>query len=88
LRDTRLIIGLAVVYIDMLGIGRGCSILWTGLFGYFVSTAAPVTIPGAAFFVSATVFLAASILAIVWGIGASGGGGAGTTVSAVTRVTC
>jgi hypothetical protein len=73
LRDTRLIIGLAVVYIDMLGIGLGYPILWTGLFGYFVSTAAPVTIPGAAFFVSATVFLAASILAIVWGIGASGG---------------
>ena len=43
--------------------------IWTGLFGYFVSSAAPVTIPGAAFFVSGAVFLAALILAIVWEAG-------------------
>jgi len=43
--------------------------IWTGLFGYFVSDAAPVIIPGAAFFVSAAVFLVALILAIVWETG-------------------
>ncbi len=47
--------------------------IWTCLFGYFVSAAAPVVIPGAAFFVSAAVFLAALILAIVWQVGTSGG---------------
>jgi DHA1 family tetracycline resistance protein-like MFS transporter len=47
--------------------------IWTGLFGYFVSAAAPVVVPGAAFFVSAAVFLAALILAIVWDIGTTGG---------------
>ncbi len=47
--------------------------IWTGLFGYFVSAAAPIIIPGAAFFVSAAVFLAALILAIVWKIGTFGG---------------
>lgn len=43
--------------------------IWTGLFGYFVSDAAPFIIPGAAFFVSAAVFLVALILAIVWETG-------------------
>jgi MFS transporter, DHA1 family, tetracycline resistance protein len=40
--------------------------IWTGLFGYFVSPAAPVTVPGAAFFGSALVFLAALVLAVRW----------------------
>jgi MFS transporter, DHA1 family, tetracycline resistance protein len=40
--------------------------IWTALFGYFVSPAAPVTIPGAAFFVSALVFVAAFGLALRW----------------------
>jgi MFS transporter, DHA1 family, tetracycline resistance protein len=43
--------------------------IWTGLFGYFVSPSAPIIIPGAAFFVSAMVFLAALVLAIVWETG-------------------
>jgi DHA1 family tetracycline resistance protein-like MFS transporter len=41
-------------------------IIWTSLFGYFVSPAAPVIVPGAAFFVSAAIFLAALILAWRW----------------------
>ena len=45
--------------------------IWTGLFGYFVSPAAPLIIPGAAFFVSAAIFLVALILAIVWETGAA-----------------
>jgi DHA1 family tetracycline resistance protein-like MFS transporter len=40
--------------------------IWTGLFGYFVSPAAPVRVPGAAFFASALVFLLALVLAIRW----------------------
>ncbi len=40
--------------------------IWTGLFGYFVSPAAPIIIPGAAFFVSALVFLLALALALRW----------------------
>ena len=43
--------------------------IWTGLFGYFVSPLAPIIIPGAAFFVSALVFLGALILAVVWETG-------------------
>jgi DHA1 family tetracycline resistance protein-like MFS transporter len=43
--------------------------IWTGLFGYFVSPSAPIVIPGAAFFASAAVFLAALVLAIVWETG-------------------
>jgi MFS transporter, DHA1 family, tetracycline resistance protein len=43
--------------------------IWTGLFGYFVSPAAPIIIPGAAFFVSALVFFVALILAVVWETG-------------------
>lgn len=43
--------------------------IWTGLFGYFVSPAAPIIIPGAAFFVSAMVFFAALVLAVVWETG-------------------
>jgi DHA1 family tetracycline resistance protein-like MFS transporter len=38
--------------------------IWTGLFGYFVSSAAPVVVPGAAFFGSAAVFLLALVLAL------------------------
>ncbi len=37
--------------------------IWTGLFGFFVSPAAPFILPGAAFFASAFVFLAAFVLA-------------------------
>jgi DHA1 family tetracycline resistance protein-like MFS transporter len=37
--------------------------IWTGLFGFFVSPAAPFIVPGAAFFVSALVFLAAFVVA-------------------------
>lgn len=40
--------------------------IWTGLFGYFVSPAAPVVVPGAAFFASAAVFLVALALAVRW----------------------
>jgi DHA1 family tetracycline resistance protein-like MFS transporter len=40
--------------------------IWTGLFGYFVSPDAPVTVPGAAFFGSALVFFAALVLAVRW----------------------
>jgi DHA1 family tetracycline resistance protein-like MFS transporter len=40
--------------------------IWTGLFGYFVSPAAPVTVPGAAFFAAACVFLIALALAARW----------------------
>lgn len=38
--------------------------IWTGLFGYFVSPAAPIIVPGAAFFGAALVFFAALLLAI------------------------
>jgi DHA1 family tetracycline resistance protein-like MFS transporter len=38
--------------------------IWTGLFGFFVSPAAPFILPGAAFFASALVFLAAFVLAM------------------------
>jgi DHA1 family tetracycline resistance protein-like MFS transporter len=38
--------------------------IWTGLFGFFVSPAAPFILPGAAFFASAFVFLAAFVLAV------------------------
>src|SRR5262245_45764365 len=38
--------------------------IWTGLFGYFVSPAAPVIVPGAAFFAASLVFLGALVLAI------------------------
>lgn len=41
-------------------------IIWTSLFGYFVSPRAPLIIPGAAFYVSALVFGVALILAIRW----------------------
>jgi MFS transporter, DHA1 family, tetracycline resistance protein len=40
--------------------------IWTGLFGYFVSSAAPVVLPGAAFFAAAGVFLLALGLAQRW----------------------
>jgi DHA1 family tetracycline resistance protein-like MFS transporter len=40
--------------------------IWTGLFGFFVSPAAPVIVPGAAFFASAAVFLVALVLAQRW----------------------
>jgi DHA1 family tetracycline resistance protein-like MFS transporter len=38
--------------------------IWTGLFGYFVSPAAPVRMPGAAFFAGSLVFLLALVLAV------------------------
>lgn len=44
----------------------GGPVIWTSLFGYFVSPAAPLIIPGAAFFVSAAVFLVALVLALRW----------------------
>jgi MFS transporter, DHA1 family, tetracycline resistance protein len=40
--------------------------IWTGLFGYFVSPAAPVIVPGASFFAASLVFLVALVLAIRW----------------------
>jgi MFS transporter, DHA1 family, tetracycline resistance protein len=40
--------------------------IWTGLFGYFVSPAAPAVVPGAAFFAAAAVFLVALVLAQRW----------------------
>ncbi|HEY4125452.1 MAG TPA: TCR/Tet family MFS transporter [Rhizomicrobium sp.] len=40
--------------------------IWTGLFGYFVSPAAPIIIPGAAFFASAFVFVIALLFALRW----------------------
>lgn len=40
--------------------------IWTGLFGYFVSPAAPVIVPGAAFFAAAAVFAVALGLAGKW----------------------
>ncbi|MEJ1968882.1 MAG: TCR/Tet family MFS transporter [Rhizomicrobium sp.] len=39
-------------------------VIWTSLFGYFVSSAAPVVVPGAAFYVAALFFLVA--LAFAW----------------------
>ena len=44
----------------------GGPVIWTSLFGYFVSPQAPVIIPGAAFFAAAMVFLLALILARRW----------------------
>ena len=40
--------------------------IWSGLFGFFISPAAPVIIPGAAFFVAAMVFAVALTLALRW----------------------
>lgn len=40
--------------------------IWTGLFGFFVSSAAPVVVPGAAFFAAGGVFLVAMLLARRW----------------------
>jgi DHA1 family tetracycline resistance protein-like MFS transporter len=40
--------------------------IWTGLFAYFVSPAAPIIIPGAAFFVASAVFLLALGIALRW----------------------
>jgi DHA1 family tetracycline resistance protein-like MFS transporter len=40
--------------------------IWTGLFGFFVSEAAPVVVPGAAFFAAAVVFAIALGLARRW----------------------
>ncbi len=45
--------------------------IWTGLFGYFVSSAAPIIVPGAAFFAAAAVFLLALGLARRWFGGAA-----------------
>lgn len=38
--------------------------IWTGLFGFFVSSAAPLIVPGAAFFGAAAVFLLAFVVAL------------------------
>jgi DHA1 family tetracycline resistance protein-like MFS transporter len=40
--------------------------IWTGLFGYFVSSAAPVIVPGAAFFGAALVFVLALTFTARW----------------------
>jgi DHA1 family tetracycline resistance protein-like MFS transporter len=40
--------------------------IWTGLFGFFVSSAAPIIVPGAAFFVAALVFAVALALTMRW----------------------
>jgi len=40
--------------------------IWTGLFGYFVSPAAPIIVPGAAFFTAAAMFAAAGVLGMRW----------------------
>jgi DHA1 family tetracycline resistance protein-like MFS transporter len=40
--------------------------IWTGLFGFFVSDAAPILVPGAAFFAAAVVFAIALGLAHRW----------------------
>lgn len=40
--------------------------IWTGLFGFFVSKAAPMIVPGAAFFAAAAVFAVALVLAVKW----------------------
>lgn len=41
-------------------------LVWTGIFGYWVSTSAPYPLPGAAFYVSAVIFLLALFLALLW----------------------
>jgi DHA1 family tetracycline resistance protein-like MFS transporter len=40
--------------------------IWTGLFGFFVSPAAPVIVPGAAFFAAGAVFFVALLMARRW----------------------
>ena len=44
----------------------GGPVIWTGLFGYFVSPSAPAIIPGMAFYVSAALFCVALLLALRW----------------------
>jgi MFS transporter, DHA1 family, tetracycline resistance protein len=44
----------------------GGPLVWTSLFGYSVSPAAPAVVPGAVFFVSGALFLVALVLAIRW----------------------
>ena len=44
----------------------GGPLIWTGLFGYFVSPGAPAIMPGMAFYVSAGLFLVSLLLAIRW----------------------
>ncbi|MBS0472780.1 MAG: TCR/Tet family MFS transporter [Proteobacteria bacterium] len=41
-------------------------LVWTGIFGYWVSASAPYQLPGAAFYVSAVIFLLALFLALLW----------------------
>ncbi len=41
-------------------------LVWTGIFGYWVSARAPFPLPGAAFYVSAVIFLLALTLALRW----------------------
>ncbi len=40
--------------------------LWTGIFGYSVSPASPIHLPGAAFYIAAAVFMLALALALRW----------------------
>lgn len=49
--------------------------IWTGLFGFFVSSAAPVVVPGAAFFGASLVFLVALVIAARWFASPAHGGG-------------
>lgn len=44
----------------------GGPLVWTGIFGYWVSKSAPMIVPGAAFYVSAAIFLLALVLALRW----------------------
>ncbi|HEY0107678.1 MAG TPA: MFS transporter [Rhizomicrobium sp.] len=41
-------------------------LIWSGLFGYFVGPNAPVVVPGMAFYVSASLFVAAFLLTARW----------------------
>jgi len=44
----------------------GGPVIWTGLFGYFISARAPAVVPGMAFYVSAALFLVCLLLAVRW----------------------
>jgi DHA1 family tetracycline resistance protein-like MFS transporter len=41
-------------------------LLWTGIFGYSISPASPIHLPGATFYVAAAVFMLALVLALRW----------------------
>ncbi|MEI9997212.1 MAG: TCR/Tet family MFS transporter [Rhizomicrobium sp.] len=44
----------------------GGPLIWTSLFGYFVSPAAPFILPGMAFYISAAIFFIALVMALHW----------------------